>query len=67
MKSLEISHRQSATAWKLRTAVDLSTLWAEQGRIDSARALLQPVFELFAEDSDTADLKSAARLLETLG
>jgi predicted ATPase len=63
MRSLELSRRQGARSWELRTAVDLAALWAAQGRSDSARALLRPVFEQFAEGSDTADLRNAERLL----
>jgi predicted ATPase/DNA-binding winged helix-turn-helix (wHTH) protein len=62
-RSLEWSHRQAARAWELRTAVDLAALMAAQGRSESARALLQPVFERFVEGSDTADLRAAKRLL----
>ncbi len=67
MQSLELSRRQGARAWELRTAIDLATLLADQGRPERARALLQPVFEQFDEGSDTADLKAAERLLATLG
>jgi predicted ATPase len=67
MKSLELSRRQAARGWELRTAVDLAALFAFQGRSERARALLQPVFEQFVEGSDTADLKAAERLLATLG
>jgi len=67
MQSLELSRRQGARAWELRTAVDVAALLARQGRSDSARALLQPVFGQFAEGFDTADLKAAERLLATLG
>jgi predicted ATPase len=66
MKSLELSRRQAARGWELRTAVDLAALFAFQGRSERARALLQPVFEQFVEGSDTADLKAAERLLATL-
>jgi predicted ATPase len=66
MQSLELGRRQGARAWELRTAVDLATLWADQHRTESARALLQPVFETFEEGSDTADLKAAERLLARL-
>ena len=52
---------------ELRTAVDLAALLVGQGRSDSARALLRPVFEQFAAGSDTADLREAERLLATLG
>jgi len=66
MPSLELSKRQGARAWELRTATDLAALWAGQGRSDEARALLQPVFAQFSEGFDTADLKAAERLLATL-
>jgi predicted ATPase len=67
MQSLELSRRQGARAWELRTAIDLAALLAGRGRSESARELLQPVFEQFVEGSDTADLKAAERLLATLG
>jgi predicted ATPase/DNA-binding winged helix-turn-helix (wHTH) protein len=66
MQSLELSRRQGARAWELRTAVDLARLLAAQRHPAHARALLQPVFEQFAEGSDTADLKAAERVLATL-
>jgi predicted ATPase len=67
MQSLELSRRQGARAWELRTATDLAALFASQGRSERGRALLQPVFEQFVEGSHTADLKAAERLLATLG
>ncbi len=67
MQSLELSRRQGARAWELRTATDLAALFAAQGRSERGRALLQPVFGQFLEGSDTADLKVAERLLATLG
>jgi tetratricopeptide (TPR) repeat protein len=66
-QSLELSRRQGARAWELRTAIDLAALLRAQGRPDNARALLQPVSAQFVEGSDTADLKTAEQLLETLG
>jgi predicted ATPase/DNA-binding winged helix-turn-helix (wHTH) protein len=65
-QSLELSRRQGARAWELRTATDLAALWAGQGRSKDARVLLQTVFEQFTEGSDLADLKAAERLLTTL-
>jgi len=65
-QSLELSRRQSARAWELRTAIDLAALLADQGRPERARTLLQPIFEQFVEGSDTADLKAAERVLATL-
>ena len=67
MQSLELSRRQGARAWELRTAVDLATLLADQGRRENGRAFLQQVFEQFAEGWDTADLKAAERVLSSLG
>jgi predicted ATPase len=66
-RSLELSRRQSARAWELRTGIDLARLLAARGQADDARALLRPVFEQFEEGFNTADLKSAERLLATLG
>jgi predicted ATPase len=66
MQSLELSRRQGARAWELRTATDLAALLAGQGRSERGRALLQPVYEQFAEGFDTADLKAASDLLSTL-
>jgi predicted ATPase/DNA-binding winged helix-turn-helix (wHTH) protein len=67
MQSLELSRRQGARAWELRTATDLAAVFASQGRPERGRALLQPVFEQFVEGFDTADLKAAKRQLATLG
>ena len=67
MQSLELSRRQGARAWELRTAVDLATLLADQGRRENGRALLQPVLEQFVEGWDTADPKAAKRVLSNMG
>ncbi len=65
-RSLELSRRQAARAWELRTAVDLAALYSSLGRSGSGKALLQPVFEQFAEGLNTPDLKAAERLLANL-
>ncbi|HEX2888203.1 ATP-binding protein [Vineibacter terrae] len=65
-QSLDWSRRQGAPAWELRTAVDYATLLAARGEADGARALLHPIFVQFAEGAETADLRSAARLLASL-
>jgi predicted ATPase/DNA-binding winged helix-turn-helix (wHTH) protein len=66
VQSLELSRRQGARAWELRTATDLAAFWASHGRSADARGLLLPVFEQFTEGPDTADLQAAERLLTTL-
>jgi hypothetical protein len=67
MRSLELSRRQGARAWKLSTAIDLAALLAVRGREETARALLRPVFDEFVEGLDSADVTAAQRLLATLG
>jgi predicted ATPase/DNA-binding winged helix-turn-helix (wHTH) protein len=66
LRSLELSRRQGARAWELRTATDLAALWAAQGKSDRARELLRPVFEQFVDGFDTTDLKAAEHVLATL-
>ena len=65
-RSLELSRRQGARAWELRTAIDLATLLAARGDSAAAGALLRPIYELFTEGLDTADPKAAERVLATL-
>jgi predicted ATPase len=65
-RSLELSRRQGARAWELRTATDLAALYASQLQSGRGRALLGPVFGQFTEGFDTADLKAAERLFATL-
>ena len=65
-RALEWSHRQGAVAWELRAAIDYAALLAARREADTAQAVLKPALERFAEGSDTADLRSAARLLAAL-
>jgi len=67
MQSLELSRRQGARAWELRTATDLATLFARQGRSGRGRAVLEPVFEQFTEGFATTDLRVAKQVLASLG
>src|SRR5262245_24668849 len=66
-QSLELSRQQGARAWGLRTAIDLARLWANRGKPEHGRTLLQPILEQFVEGQDTADPLTAARLLAELG
>jgi predicted ATPase len=65
-RSIELSRRQGATAWELRTSIDLAALKADQGRSNDARALLEAIFSGFVEGSDTKDVRAAQELLATL-
>jgi predicted ATPase len=50
----------------LRAATSLARLWYGQNRRTEARALLQSVYDRFTEGFNTADLKAAKALLDTL-
>ena len=67
LRSVELSRSQGALAWHLRAAADLAGLWAAQGDAARARAFFQPVYAQFVEGLDTADLRTANQLLESLG
>lgn len=58
--------RQGALAWEMRAATSLARLSAAAGQPDVARQMLQSVYDRFAEGFETADLRSARSLLETL-
>jgi predicted ATPase len=66
VRALEVARAQEARSLELRAACDLARLWAEQGRRSEARDLLAPVYGWFTEGFDTADLKEAKALLDTL-
>ena len=58
-KSIEVARGQSAKSLELRAATSLAELWRTQGRIDEARALLEPICRWFDEGAETADLRRA--------
>ena len=65
-KAIEIAQKQEAKSWELRAATSLARLWQQQGKPTEARNLLAPVYGWFTEGFDTADLKDAKALLDTL-
>jgi len=65
-EALRVARRQQAKAYELRAATSLARLWGEQGRRAEARDLLAPVYGWFTEGFDTADLKEAKALLDSL-
>jgi predicted ATPase len=64
--AIEKAQEQSAKAWELRAATSLARLWAEQDHRIEARDLLGHVYDWFSEGFDTADLKDARQLLDSL-
>jgi tetratricopeptide (TPR) repeat protein len=65
--SLDCARQQSALGRELRSALALSRLWADHGRVDEARTLLADVYGRFIEGFDTTDLREAARQLREFG
>ena len=61
-QSLELSRNNGSRVWELRTATDLAALWASQGRVKDARALLLPVFKQFTEGLNTRTSKPPKHL-----
>jgi predicted ATPase len=53
-------------SWELRAATSLAQTLGDQGRSAEAFALLQSVYDRFTEGFDTADLKAAKALIDTL-
>ncbi len=63
-QAIEIARQQAAKSLELRAAIDLSRLWAEQGRLPEAQQFLSGIYGWFREGFDTADLQEAKALLE---
>jgi predicted ATPase/DNA-binding winged helix-turn-helix (wHTH) protein len=66
LRALDVARRQGALFWELRAALSLAHLRVRQDRQDDARQFIAPVYDRFAEGFETADLRSARALLETL-
>ena len=64
--ALEWTRRQAILSMELRCATGLARLWQREGRPGPARDLVAPVYERFTEGFDTAELRSAKKLLDSL-
>jgi len=65
-RAQEISRRQKAKVFELRTAISLSHLWQQRNQQAQARRLVTAVFESFSEGFDTFELKKARRHLDLM-
>jgi predicted ATPase/DNA-binding winged helix-turn-helix (wHTH) protein len=65
-RALQLANEHGWLALELRSSIALAKLWADQGAISRARALLEPIFSRFSEGFQTRDLLAAAELLEEL-
>jgi predicted ATPase len=66
LRAIEIARRQRARSLELRASVNLSRMWADEGKAREARALLSGIYGWFTEGFDTADLREAKALLTEL-
>ena len=66
LRSIDISRRQKALSWELRSATSLARLWQRTGRTVQARDLLSRVYERFTEGFARGDLVEAKALLNSL-
>jgi class 3 adenylate cyclase/predicted ATPase len=64
--SLTVARAQQAKSWELRAAMSLARLLRDQGKRQTARDLLAPVYDWFTEGFDTSDLRKAKALLGEL-
>jgi predicted ATPase len=57
-----VARAQSARLWELRASCDLAELLSARGSMGTARAVLIPVIESFAEQPEVSDLRRARAL-----
>jgi tetratricopeptide (TPR) repeat protein len=60
----DIAHEQGALFWELRVALSLARLRIAQGRHDTVRQVLAPVYDRFPEGFETPALRAARALLD---
>ena len=63
-EAIAVAQGQGAKSFELRAATSLSRLWASQGKVAEAHALLSGVYTWFTEGFDRPDLTEARALLE---
>lgn len=65
-RACDTAHSQQAKALELRAAVSLGRLWHQQGQLDQARRLLEPLCREFPQTVKMPDLDAARQLLTRL-
>jgi predicted ATPase/class 3 adenylate cyclase len=65
-RSLQVSRKQKALSWQLRSAISLARLWRDVGKRQQATDLLVPVARKFKEGFHTADVEEAVHLMNEL-
>jgi predicted ATPase len=64
--SLTVARAQQAKSWELRAAMSMARLLNDQGKRQSARDLLAPIYDWFTEGFETSDLRQVKALLREL-
>jgi class 3 adenylate cyclase/predicted ATPase len=67
LDAIAVAQGQGAKFWELRSAIDLSRLWCDQGKKTDARELLSSVCAWFAGAGDSPWLEEAKTFLSRLG
>jgi predicted ATPase/DNA-binding winged helix-turn-helix (wHTH) protein len=65
-QALVCAERQEVLSWGLRAATSLGHLRRSQGRLEDAREPLASLYSRFTEGFETADLRTAKALLDSL-
>jgi predicted ATPase len=65
-RAIDIARQQHAKSWELRAVMRLSALWHRQRKHAEAIRLLEEAHSWFTEGHDTADLREARALLESI-
>lgn len=65
--AIEEAREQGAWLYQLRAALSLARVWAGQGRVPEAAALLEPVLDQVKAGGATQDGRAAQELIERLG
>jgi predicted ATPase/DNA-binding winged helix-turn-helix (wHTH) protein len=66
VRALDVARLQGALFWELRSALGLARLRVRQGRRDDVRPILAPVYDKFTEGFETADMRAARAMLESV-
>jgi len=64
--AIEVASRQGAKLFELRAAIDLASLWRDQGKNIEAISLLQPIHDSIAEGDCPEDRATSGELLIAL-
>ena len=64
--AVALARERGVKSFELRAATSLARLWQRQDEHAKARAVLTPIHVWFSEGFDTADLRAATTLLESL-